>query len=214
MRDMTADSVHLYVKDKVQTFIDNVVIESVQNATRRWHTPVRRQEGPLITRDRPWERLVYFSGSDYTVLRDPEDGLFKCWYEDYSPAPDGDWSMRRGIIRPGSTRQLYAVSEDGLEWSKPELDVYEEDGRKTNVVLGGREYPGSVHALAVAIDPHPPTRHERYRALFNHVLGPGQDHQTESAHSADGVHWNVYDEVPSFGMGGGTSGRRIGAILR
>ena len=153
---MTIDSVNLFVRDRTQTFIDNVVIESVQSATRRWHTPVRRQEEPLITRDRPWERLVYFSGSDYTVLRDPEDGLFKCWYEDYDPAPDGDWSTSRGIVRPGSSRQLYAESEDGLEWHKPELDLYEENGRRTNIVLGGREYPGSVHALAVALDPPSP----------------------------------------------------------
>ena len=206
MRDMTIDSTQLFVKDRVQTFIDNVVIESVQSATRRWHTPVRRQEEPLITRDRPWERLVYFSGSDYTVLRDPEDGLFKCWYEDYDPAPDGDWSTSRGIVRPGNSRQLYAESEDGLEWHKPELDLYVEDGRKTNIVLGGREYPGSVHALAVALDPHPPTREERYRAVFNHVMGADHNIRVESAHSPDGIHWTVYDEAPSFGIGGGRLG--------
>ncbi len=209
MRDMATDSVQLYVKDRVQTFVDNVVIESVQSATRRWHTPVLRQEDPVITRDRPWERLVYFSGSDYTVLRDPEDGLFKCWYEDYDPAPDGDWSGSRGITRPGSSRQCYAVSEDGITWVKPELDVYEEDGRKTNIVLGGHEYPGSTHALALTLDPHPPTAEERYRALFNHIrepLRPGRGHQVRSAHSADGIHWTVYDEVPSFGLGGSRLG--------
>ena len=33
MRDMSIDSTQLFVKETVQTFIDNVIIESVQNPT-------------------------------------------------------------------------------------------------------------------------------------------------------------------------------------
>ena len=51
MRDMSVDSTRLFVKDTVQAFIDNVIIESVQNAPRRWHIPTRRVDGPLITRE-------------------------------------------------------------------------------------------------------------------------------------------------------------------
>ena len=36
MRDMSIDTTHLFVRETVQTFIDNLIIESVQNAARRW----------------------------------------------------------------------------------------------------------------------------------------------------------------------------------
>ena len=114
MRDMSVDSTYLFVKDTVQTFIENVIIESVQNATRRWHTPMRRFDRPLITKDRPREHIPYFSGADYRVLRDPEDGLFKYWYMDL------DQSGRR--MGTGSrSKTCYAESQDGIEWTKPEL---------------------------------------------------------------------------------------------
>ena len=135
MRDLSIDSMHLFVKETVQTFIDNVVIESVQNITRRWHSPERRGESPIISKDRPWERVTYFTYSNYCVLRDPEDGLFKCWYEDLKPQGENR------VVSPGApwflSRQCYAESEDGIHWRKPELDVLEVDGYKTNIVLGG-----------------------------------------------------------------------------
>ena len=204
MRDMSIDSTQLFVKDRVQTFIDNVVIESVQNAARRWHTPARREESPVISKDRPWEYIPYFSGSDYTVLRDPEDGLFKCWYEDLDQSPQYTGASMGTVVHPGGARQCYAVSEDGVHWVKPELDVHEEDGRRTNIVMGGNGY-GGAHALSVVIDPHARTRDERFRAVFTHLMRGGDGrHQSriECARSPDGIHWQVYDEVPSFGMAG------------
>ena len=200
MRDMTMDSTHFYVSGLVQTFIDNVVIEGVQDITRRWHNPTRRDGGPLISRDRPWEHVTYFSGSDYTVLRDPEDGLFKCWYEEFEPLPERVAGVTMGWVL---SRQLYAESEDGIQWRKPELDVYEEDGRKTNIVLGGESK--DVHALAVAIDPHAATREERFRGLYMHLIDDEKGSKTgriECAHSPDGIHWEAYDELPSMGMSG------------
>ena len=112
MRDLSRDSTHLYVKEFTQTFLDNVVIESAQDITRRWHRPTRRLETPLISKDRPWEHVPYFTYSNYCVLRDPQDGLFKCWYEDMAgtPAPEPIPNNPFGTF----SRQLYAESEDGI----------------------------------------------------------------------------------------------------
>jgi len=35
MRDLSRDSTHLHAKDKVQTFVDNLLLESVTDVTRR-----------------------------------------------------------------------------------------------------------------------------------------------------------------------------------
>ena len=199
MRDLTVDSTNLYVRDAVQTFIDNVVIESVQDVTRRWHTPEREGTEPVIKKDKPWEHVTYFTYSNYAVLRDPEDGLFKCWYEDLEPLPGKFAKSHVGH----HSRQLYAESEDGVRWRKPELDVLEVEGRRTNIVLGSPDY-GEVHSTSVVIDPHPAAPDDRFRALFSHMWEDeaGSYNRIECAHSADGIHWTLYGQLPQFGMSG------------
>jgi hypothetical protein len=202
MRNLKTDSIDLALNNNVQTFIDNVIIESVQDVTRRWHAPVRKQEDPAITEDKPWEHHLWFAyfGCS-TVLRDPEDGLFKCWYQNNHGKPskgrspgrnDANFNMRAKV--------LYAESEDGIHWRKPELDELEVDGRKTNIVLGGGDF-GDAHAMTVALDPYPPRPEERFRAVFAHLWPDEKGHEVgnnrlECAHSPDGIHWTTYPELP------------------
>jgi hypothetical protein len=202
MRNLKTDGINLVLHGNVQTFIDNVIIESVQDVTRLWHTPVRKQEDPIIKADKPWEQalwLAYFRAT--TVLRDPEDGLFKCWYQNQRGKPSEGWSPGRNHPNFNlRATHLYAESKDGIHWVKPELDVLEVDGQKTNTVLGGGDF-GDVHAMTVALDPYPPTPQERFRALFVHMwpdssgLDVGNS-RLECAHSADGIHWQIYPELP------------------
>ena len=163
MQDLTQDPTQLHVDENVQVFLDNVIIHYSGYVTRRWHQPTRDPEGPVIQKDRPWEHVPYFTYSNYAVLYDDEDGLFKCWYEDLFAGPD-----YRHEGRYFEARQLYAQSEDGLHWEKPELDILPEDDRKTNVVLGGGDY-GTAHSMSVVIDPHASTPTEKFRALWTHV---------------------------------------------
>ena len=213
MRDMTTDSTHLLVKEEVQTFIDNVVIESVQNATRRWHSPQRRDGGSLVHRDRPWERITYFTYSTYTVIRDPDDGKFKCWYQDLDQSLEFS-KLPRPILHPGAARMAYAESEDGVTWTKPELDHLEIDGRRTNIVHGGDEY-GHVLCMNVVLDPRPDAGDQKFRAVYTRLwkdeaTSPGPHNwdtrRIEVAHSADGIHWQVYDQLPTFGLAGSQLG--------
>ena len=213
MRDMTTDSTHLLVKEEVQTFIDNVVIESVQNATRRWHSPQRRDGGSLVHRDRPWERITYFTYSTYTVIRDPDDGKFKCWYQDLDQSLEFS-KLPRPILHPGAARMAYAESEDGVTWTKPELDHLEIDGRRTNIVHGGDEY-GQVLCMNVVLDPRPDAGDQKFRAVYTRLwkdeaTSPGPHNwdtrRIEVAHSADGIHWQVYDQLPTFGLAGSQLG--------
>lgn len=187
------DSTHLHVGQETQLFVDNWCIESAQAVTRRWHKPVRRGDKPVLAGDKPWEIFPYFSYANYSVLRDPQDGFFKCWYEDGGLDKPGNWSLSH-------SRVLYAESRDGIHWNKPELDIVLHKGRPTNIV-GGHDmgehsseknpWPKRVvHGHAVIIDPRPPSPEHRFRMIF-FPLG--------AAHSADGKHWTPYPETPTFG---------------
>lgn len=188
------DSTYLYIKEEPQLFVDNLVIEASMDLTRRWYHPAKDSR-PLIVKDRPWEHVPYFTYSNYCVLKDPQDGLFKCWYEDLQLRKTGKMTGRWF-----GACQCYAESKDGLHWDKPELDVRVVDGRKTNIIFGG-DQRGEVHSANIVLDPHPPRPEERFRMLYTLMLDDEPD-KIECAYSADGIYWTPYPALPAFGISG------------
>ncbi len=195
------DSVALGIGNFTQLFLDNAIVEASQELTKTFHEP-RKEESrnPLLKKDRPWEHVPYFTCSNHVVRRDSRSGLFKCWYEDLI---DHSHEHPKWLI---AARQCYAESEDGLEWTKPQLDVVEEDGRRTNIVLGGSNGLEQVHSCNVIEDPNPIDDSQRYRALFSHY--PPYSGEMRAAHSPDGIHWEVEEDLPVFG----SLGQRLGDV--
>ena len=73
-----------------QLFLDDYVIDSMQEAQRQLHRPVRYAGNPVIQADRPWETGggTYLFGG--TVLYDEEDRIFKMWYRSSAPLEVSD----------------------------------------------------------------------------------------------------------------------------
>ncbi len=210
MDSLQADATRLQIGHTRQFFFDNVIIESVQNLTRRLHSPEKVAEAPLIQKDKPWEQVTYFTCGSWRVIRDPADNLFKCWYEDWQIYQNE--ALKTGIEDDDPAyfpfRYLFARSADGLHWEKPELGIRNEDGHNTNIVLGDREFKttfGSVHVGYVFIDPFEEEEEHRFKILFNHGTlenrtQPRRDF--EIASSPDGIHWQPWKELPRFGPWG------------
>ena len=188
-----------------QLFVDNWLIEQSDSVTRRWHKPQRLGDGPVLAADQSWEHTPYFTYSNFNLLKDPTDGLIKCWYEDLGP-------MSPHQRHPWKNRMLYAVSEDGLRFEKPLLDRVPIDGQRTNIFAGYADgaAPDSrnpwadlgVHSAAIAIDPEPLDAAQRYRMLFTRATSD-YGHQIDCAYSADGLDWHSYGRPPTFGAAGG-----------
>jgi hypothetical protein len=202
------DSTHLYVGHEPQLLVDSYLIECTQGLTRRWYKPTRHGDSPLICQDQPWEQTPYFTYSNYNVLRDPQDTLIKCWYEDLGEID--------GKAHPWRTRLLYAESQDGINFRKPELDICRVNGKLTNIVMG---YTGEVskpselnpwanvgvHSSGIIIDPMKTNSDERFRTFFSRAFLDSEgspQNTTECAHSADGLHWRPYSTVPRAGSSG------------
>ena len=200
------DSSMLHFGEDKQFFFDNLIIEGAQNLTRRFHKPVKDPRSPLILKDKPWEHVTYFTVSSWRVIRDPEDGLFKCWYE--------DWQYREPL-KPNKylhdpttnpSRYLFARSRDGVHWEKPLLDVVKENGRNTNIVFGHPEF-GSVHSGYVFLDPLEKERERRYKIFFNRRTQKFSRY--EIASSPDGIHWTPWEDLPTLGW----LGPHLGDVL-
>ena len=207
------DATMLQIGSRRQFFFDDLAIESTQDLTRRFHRPERHPAGPLLRRDRPWEKLVYLTCNTWNVIHDPLDGIFKCWYEnwlvdDLRTAPsfirtlDGKLAVNCHAAAPSS--YCYAASEDGIRWRKPELGLGSNSGIDTNTVLGNGVLGGHAHCAYVFLDPLESENSRRYKTMFEYraqetgegSIGAGL---FSIATSPDGIHWELLPEQPTFG---------------
>ncbi len=150
-----------------QLFVDDFLIAE-STLKRTFHLPEYHAAGPVVRPDQPWEKqgdfpmaAVFSDG----VWYDPQDRLFKMWY--------------MGGYRACT---CYAVSQDGIVWEKPKLDIR----AGTNVVSSGDR--DSAIVWLDHEDPDPKRRYKLFRAHREVVDGRGnwffQIHV-----SADGIHW-------------------------
>ena len=174
-----------------QLFLDDHLIASKTNITRRVH-PARKFAGnPVIWPTESWEPAYALTWG--SVIRD--QGKYKVWYR----TPVG---------------VSYAQSDDGISWTKPRLDLVEQDGQKTNILLrisprtdlGGRQgdLPYFYTILGVHRDDRDPDPSRRYKMGFlsidrqysgprEDLFHPGQRRGLGVAGSPDGIHWTLID---------------------
>ncbi len=106
-------------------------------------------------------------------------------------APGGPFQLWYTVIEPRWHMHLaYAESEDGIEWRKPELDLFRYEGRKTNIVFS--ENP---HGAAILYDDADPRPDWKYKM----VCGADPTSFVYAYHSADGIHWLPASPEPIIG---------------
>lgn len=116
---MTADSPDPNMKKSTplalgtqrELFVDHALIDRLDNVTLRLHEPVK--DGVALKIDRPWEGPGNFG---YVVIR--HDGRYLLYYRGMTLTPGDD-----------SGQACVAVSEDGVNWEKPELARDARSGR-------------------------------------------------------------------------------------
>jgi hypothetical protein len=175
-----------------QLFLDDYLVASATNIVRRIHPAEKSKSNPVIRRSEPWEdpfNILYGS-----VIRDGEK--YKAWYKS----------------GPGVS---YAVSDDGIHWIKPPLDLVTINGAKTNLLFrknselqGSDGLPYYHELFGVHKDEREPDPSRRYKMGFLSIdweyKGPregrfraGQRRGLGIAGSPDGIHWNLIDSFAS-----------------
>lgn len=184
-----------------QLFIDDDVIACVRNVKRTQHIPRKHQANPLICRDKPWEVVPYLRTPTFNVVKDPEDGLFKCWYEDYY---DYFGSKSENLLQ--GNRVYYAQSRDGLNWEKPELGKLQLGGHNTNTVFSYPPYE-MASCNSVLFDPKEKDPGKRYKTVYVYRTPnanrpkktPMRSANTSGLHMAfspDGIDWTPSPDNP------------------
>lgn len=179
--------------------LDSRLIDRTENARLTLGTVKKDPANPLFGEEKPWEPR--FDNLYPNVMYDEQEKLYKCWY---SPFIIDQAVTRIPIERRktltymdalhGNDRYAgvcYAVSTDGLTWTRPDLGLVDFDGSKANnIVLRG------VHGAGILKDLRDPDPARRYK-LFGKT---GEDAEPVGvAFSSDGIHWSK--AIPCEGIG-------------
>ncbi len=150
-----------------QLFVDDFLIEQT-TLTREFHTPKKYEGNPVLKPETELEKKSTYGDCAVaaplggSVWWNPEKQFFEIWYE-------------AGHV----TNLAYATSKDGLNWERPQLDVFP----GTNKILEQAPDSWSVVRDWRAVNPD-----EKYKLLMR---GPDMDIRRSIAYtSPDGIHWN------------------------
>ena len=162
-----------------QLFVDDHLVETKKGLIRTYHPFEKYSGNPVLTGDRPWEEDRVFV---YGTLLPAEEGTgYRLWYH---ASADGYLS-------------LYATSQDGINWDRPNLGLVKRDGIPENNLFFWRSKED--HMPQVIHTPWEPDPQKRYK-LINYDYGrTPPDHMTSgfwAAYSPDGLHWTEVEENP------------------
>tara|TARA_B100001123_G_scaffold450786_1_gene623763 strand:- start:1042 stop:2463 length:1422 start_codon:yes stop_codon:yes gene_type:complete len=162
-------STPIHIGSRRELLVDDFLIESLDGATFRLHHPTEQTDA--FTCDAPWEGD--WSGSATFI----QDGDRYLMYYRGSTWP--------GVRQPYQFYQCYAESDDGINWTRPELGIIEFEGSKANNIVVKKN--GAFEPfLDTNPDCHPD---QRFKALTaNGVL--------HAWSSPDGIRWVPMRDEP------------------
>jgi hypothetical protein len=162
-----------------QLFVDDFIVDTILGkAGLLLHKPEMKEI--VLTHDEPWEG----SYSNYnSIFKD--GGIFRMYYRGWQRGEKGE------IGHP--MVWCYAESKDGIQWTKPNLGLFEFNGSKhNNIVMDSRDF-GDFHFkltdnITVFKDQNPNVMADaRYKALVDRRV---PSWVLLAFKSPDGIHWS------------------------
>lgn len=161
-----------------EIFADHYLISELNGASLVMHPP--RDEGAVLYFDQPWETKA---PAYITMIRDGE--LYRTYYRGGHKGKDGK----------NQDNTCYAESKDGIQWTKPNLGLFEINGSKANNVI--LDEAPLTHNFSPFIDKNPAAKPDEKFKAFG---GTDRTGLVPFA-SADGIHWKKMSEKPVINDG-------------
>ena len=173
--------------------VDKWLIHRMRGVRRRLHAVTKHPANPLVVPEHPWEGGGVLGGG--AVFRDEDTGGFRMYYKGWCPV-FGPPPKQQRLLKRSVT--AIALSDDGIRWVKPKLNVHLFEGRRrNNIVIAPSDRDDREHELwepadvaigaraanSISYHPDEPDPEQRYRAL---VRVQGFSLLT----SPDGIHWS------------------------
>ena len=161
--------------------LETSAVVEIHDLRFAYHSPVKDGR-PVLERQGEHEAGVH--GARVLI----EDGVFKCWHHMHSTSVAGEWASECPFV-------AYAESTDGIHWERPELGIKEFRGSRKNNYT---DLPAKICSILPDV-----SGEHKYLAVGTMTVepGPGEvrpeptlNHGYFTAHSDDGLHWEVCTE--------------------
>ena len=197
------------ISSRLELFVDQYLIDTLQGVTRELHFPER--QGPVMTFDRPWEGAGTNNVTVFADVTPGGDPYYRMYYR-------GNRSPEQAPDLGGLEVTCYAESSDGIHWTRPDLRIFRGEftsssGLKANVPapnnivwIGQGTQVHSNHNFSPFKDTNPACIPEaRYKAIGRWLntpdASPPRPDQTGypwphgaglvAFQSPDGIHWTL-----------------------
>ena len=153
--------------------------------------PMTKLPEPVLQAAAAWERPET-SGlwGIPNAIYDPEDGLFKLWYNSL-----GTYPARNQQREPSYS--CYATSTDGINWERPNLGLFAHEDSTANNIVGVN---GTASPNGGVLDSLEMVGLEPAERRFKTCGWVGRDDSGQGGHgvsfSPDGIHWERYEGNP------------------
>ena len=187
-------------RERTLLFVDDEHILYRSGTRRVMQFATRYEHNPVIRPSEPWETAIAWT----SVYRHPETGRYQLWYQAFAGRRARQASHRCVVC--------YAVSEDGVHFVKPKLDLFAfNDTQQTNIVLVGNGGHSLRYANAVLVDEREADPQKRYRMAYSDWAVDGDQEYTGLcvAFSPDGIHWTNHPRAPLLRTAYGTPGESV-----
>ena len=162
-----------------QLFVDDFLIEST-TLERRFHYPKKYEGNPILKPETPLE----LNGGEQTcatvfsdgIVWDPKDKIFKMWY--HAGWFDGT---------------AYAFSQDGINWTRPNLNVVAGTNRVLPYYQGSRRRDGA----SMFIDHNETNPNKRFKMFI--YERPSDTYGGQVLTSPDGINWTFVSRTSDVG---------------
>ena len=178
-----------------QLLADTHVLCDWWNVRRVQEKVKKYSQNPIMKADQPWEQAAADTYGTFpnSVIYDVKDRLYKLWYSIY-------------VMGSGSTI-AYATSEDGINWTKPNLALVPHAGTSHNNVCRLEPMGKPVGSkLQLVQDPRSNDPDRRFKAVGvapYHADGSIYGGWVGIAVSVDGTTWQLVEGGVREGQGGG-----------
>ena len=163
------------IGSRLELFVDSFLIEKQDNVHLILHAPA--DAGNVLSFDKPWEGP--FCG--YATIIKYGD-IYRLYYRGLPEAGKDGSSIET---------TCYAESENGIDWTRPNLGIYEVSGsRNNNVILA------DVAPITHNFSPFLDTREGINPAYKYKALGGTKSSGLIAYVSQDGIHWNILQKEP------------------
>lgn len=180
-----------------QLFLDDRWIEDAHRVQRTWHE-ARWYPEPVLRPTEPWEgHQVILYG---TVVREAGFAGFRMYYITYNP--------------PAESLVCLAESDDGIQWRKPKLGLYEWGGHRDNNIAF--KTPCANDGVSLAYDPDAEHPYLLYYFMYgSRKTAPACPVGIYVARSRDGLRFEGVDTpvLPNCGDRNNVMLRRVGGKL-